>query len=98
MKLPGWVQNLSDDVVGRMFVVCHNCKRIRPHYHIATRASKDAQMACPKCGCGDVTPRIIPEWRAALWVVACYLWRHKIHAKESWDPRMPIMKIQGKYE
>jgi len=80
-----------------MFVVCQKCRRIRPHYHIATRASKEAQMRCPKCGSGDVQPTVLSEWRAGMWVIGCYLWRHKICGKANWDPRMPIMKRQAKY-
>ena len=76
--------------VGRIFLGCYSCMKVKPHYHVyAARASEGN----PLCACGENKFRMIhiPEWRAAWWVVVVgWLWRKTILRKALWDPRMPV--------
>jgi hypothetical protein len=78
--------------VGRVFLVCHTCHRVKPHWDISPSDAdgEDGDGRCRHCGDNTVIPFRIPEWHAAWWVlVKGWLWRKTIRRKERWDPRLP---------
>lgn len=85
----------DDQAVDRFFVICTQCARVRPYYHIVAKKA-DAVMHCPTCGNNKVRPHIISNVRA-FWalIVQGWLVRHILRGKahqSEWDPRMPYRK------
>jgi len=76
--------------VGRVFVVCEKCRRVVPLWRCVTKKRSANQRTGCRCGCPNVQPSIIPEWKAAYWVlVRGLLWRKWILRKAEWEPRLP---------
>jgi hypothetical protein len=89
-----WVWLIDEHVVGaspevqRHFLRCDGCGRLFFHFWGCKEPGEGGRVGCP---CGSVTSRLtrIPEWRAALLLGACYVWRRVIRGRRFWDPRMP---------
>ena len=76
--------------VGRVFLTCKDCGRVKPHYHIYPNLGEPAKPRC-RCGSFYFRPKQISEVVAAWWVlVVGYLWRKTILHADQWDPRMPV--------
>lgn len=86
-----------DPSVGRVFVSCHQCRRYRPMYHIASKR----HLRCPSCGSGELVPYRLPAWRAFWAYVICgVVWRKWMLRKREqrfWDPRMPVRLAEPDY-
>lgn len=82
--------------VGKVFMVCDTCGRVRPMYRIAER-----RLISCRCGAIHMRPRHIPGWRAAWWVfVVGGLWRRLILRKQEakyWEPRMQVRFREPQY-
>lgn len=75
--------------VSRVFIACDSCRRVVPHYRVF--GSRAAAAGCCRCGGTQYRPTVLPEWKAALWVlVVGWLWRKTLRRQAEWDPRMPI--------
>lgn len=81
----------ADPHVGRVFIACDGCRRVKPHYEAYPPAGEKGSFGCPKCHQKFFRPIHLPEWRAALWVLGVgWFWRKTVLKKERWDPRVPI--------
>lgn len=95
-RLADWLrQRVTDHTpgVGRVFVVCGasghaGCNRVVPYYRVYGCSPK--RVGCPKCGQVYVRPALIPEWKAALWVLWGWISRQG-------DPRMPLRQVTSPY-
>jgi hypothetical protein len=96
-----WTWLRDDHVVGtspeiaRYFLRCQSCQRIYRHYWgcvTAAEARAGERVGC-KCGTMKAGITVIPEWQAALFVSACFIWRKLIRKKLYWDPRMPARRV-----
>lgn len=74
--------------VERHFMRCDACSRLFYHFWGCKEDGEGGRLGC---ACGSVTARLtrIPEWRAALVLAWCYVWRRVIRGRRYWDPRMP---------
>jgi hypothetical protein len=78
--------------VGRFFLGCRRCARVVPQYRCYGSQDEPGVGRC-RCGNNTFSPMTIPEWRAALWVVWCYVWRKKIRGYEMWDARIALRNM-----
>jgi hypothetical protein len=79
--------------VGRVFMVCTECRRVRPAYEIVMRAGTYARVGCA-CGSKTHKPSNLSQMRAAWWLlVKGYLWRKAIRRQADWDPRLPLRNV-----
>jgi len=84
---------LAEDGIGRIFIACKECQRVMPHYR-AYGPKEDPTSGMCKCGGVLFRPTVLPEWKAAWWVlVRGWLIRKKLQKKELWDPRMPTVHL-----
>ena len=89
-----WTWLTYDHVVGtspevhRHFLRCENCGRTFRHYWGCREPDETGRIGCP---CGGMKARIValPEWKAAYFVIGCYVWRKLIRGRRYWDPRFP---------
>lgn len=80
-----------------MFLVCRDCRRMKPHYHVY---APNTAIGKPRCRCGGVyfVPAALPEWRAAwLVLVVGWFWRKTVRGEQTWDPRLPIREATDRY-
>lgn len=78
--------------VDRVFLACDRCGRVVPHYQVYGHRS-EALGHC-KCGHRQYRPIVLPEWKAAFWVlVVGWFWRKTVRKHVEWDPRMPIRQV-----
>jgi hypothetical protein len=76
--------------VGRFFLGCRRCARVVPQYRCYGSAKEPGAGLC-RCGGNEFSPMVIPEWKAALWVlIVGWLWRKTILQREMWDPRIAV--------
>lgn len=76
--------------VGRVFMRCNDCGRLRPAYQIVMKAGTFTRIGCP-CGSRYHRPFNPPLWQAVWWVVVVGLvWRKTLRRLTLWDPRMPM--------
>lgn len=75
--------------VGRIFLACYHCDRTVPHYRYYG-SMHDKGIGHCRCGSALVRPKVLPEWEAAIRVLACYAWRKLWKQQPLWDPRMPV--------
>lgn len=81
---------LTTPEVGRVFLACDKCQRIKAHYHLYAARGEPSQPQC-RCGATFFRPTHISEL-AAAWrvVVVGWLWRKTLRGRRQWDPRMPV--------
>lgn len=78
----------TTDDVGRIFMRCHDCKRVVPAWRLL-RKTLMGQVGCT-CGSPYVVPREIPNWQAAWWYfVRGILVRKWLMRRDDFDPRVP---------
>lgn len=76
--------------VGRIFMRCRDCQRVRPAYEIVMRAGTYSRLGC-RCGSRYHMAFNPTWWQAAWWLlVKGALWRRLIRRLPNWDPRMPM--------
>ena len=79
--------------VGRFFLGCRRCSRVVPHYRCYGSQREPGIGTC-RCGNNEFSPMRIPEWKAAIWVLAVgWFWRKTIRRLDMWDPRTPMRII-----
>jgi hypothetical protein len=78
--------------IGRFFLGCRRCARVVPQYR-CYGSQDEAGVGLCRCGNNTFSPMVIPEWRAALWLLGCYVWRKQILKKDMWDPRIAVRKL-----
>lgn len=92
-KWNAWTPFMPRWADGMMFMTCDKCQALVPHWRYCLSAEeyhRDGVMGCT-CGSIKVRPTIIPEWKAAWWVlVRGYLIRKVLQRKSNWDPRSVI--------
>lgn len=95
--LGAWAWLQSDEVlfspatpnVGRVFMACKDCGRVRPAYEIVMKAGTYKRLWC-YCGSRYHKPVNLPTWRAAWWLlIVGVVWRKWVRRLPNWDPRMP---------
>lgn len=94
LVLSGRVTVGSSPQVDRVFVICGDCGRVVPAWRcVMAKVQPGDRIGCG-CGSGVVLPRVIPNWRAAWWVlVRGFLIRRVLgrrRKQEDWDPRLPV--------
>ncbi len=75
--------------VGRVFMICAQCRRVVPAWQLVSAKVKPGDKIGCKCGTQNVRPAIISEWRAAYWVITSFLVRRVIRRERDYDPRLP---------
>ncbi len=89
-----WIRDdrvlFASPTVGRVFMVCTDCQRIRPAYELVMKAGTFSKVGCA-CGSKYSKPTNPPVLRAVWWLlVKGYLWRKAIRRLTNWDPRLPM--------
>ena len=82
--------------VGRFFLGCKRCSHVVPQYRCYGSQDEPGVGLCRHCGNHTFSPMVLPEWRAALWVLGCYLWRKKFRGYDMWDPRIAMRNLTPK--
>lgn len=80
--------------VGRFFLGCRRCGRVVPQYRCYGSQTEQGIGLC-RCGNNTFSPTPIAEWRAALWVLSCLVWRKWLRKREMWDPRIAVRQMDG---
>ena len=92
-KWKRWVPFMPTWADGMMFMTCEKCHALVPHWRYCVTAEEYKAHGIIGCRCGSmhVRPSIIPEWKAAYWVlVRGYLIRKLVQRKANWDPRSVV--------
>lgn len=94
---PGHLLGNDDPTVGRIFMACQMCGRVRPIYRIADRT----EVECWGCHGGAIRPIRLSPLRAAWWYfIKGIVWRKWMRRKREqrfWDPRMPVRRGEPEY-
>lgn len=76
--------------VGRIFMRCDSCSRLRPAWELVAKAGSLKRLTCT-CGSKFQRPTNLPAWRAFWWlIVVGWLWRKTVRRETFWDPRLPM--------
>jgi hypothetical protein len=73
--------------IARIFLGCRHCHRVVPQFRCYGNLHEPGIGLC-RCGSNEFQPMRIPEWRAAVWVLSCLVWRKWVLKREMWDPRI----------
>ena len=88
------VVGVQEGAVGRIFVRCHDCKRVVPAWRLLKTKPSDGATGCD-CGSMHVAPFVAPFLTAAWWlfVRGILIRKWMLRLSDNWDPRIPHRRI-----
>jgi len=79
--------------VGRVFMVCYECRRVVPAWRLVMSEAKPGTPIGCRCGSAHVKTATINALASGWWFfVRGLAWRKLVRRLKEWDPRVPVRK------